>query len=254
MGGFLVNLGPSSRYNHPARIRPAKLLELFEAGKPNWPDTSDAEIEDRSKADWIVKSLALTQVLWFVVNLVGRWAQGLAVTTLELYTLGIVICGIVVFLAYWEKPFDVGVPVILQASDDFLSVGRAEVINRVSLDGALEDEPITLCATIGVTLLFGAVHVGDGNFHLASFAEQLIWGISSIGYTVMPVLLFVIVSYEVKLQRALFLLGSVFLHGSVGVYAACRLCMFVEMFVSLRAVPASVYQTPQWSQYFPSFG
>jgi hypothetical protein len=121
-------------------------LELFKTGKLVWPDTSDAEIEDRSKADWIVKSLALTQILWFIVNLVGRWAQGLAVTTLELYTLSIVICGIVVFLAYWSKPFDVNVPVILQSSDNTLyntlyntlSRDRKKVDNWVTLGDGIE--------------------------------------------------------------------------------------------------------------------
>jgi hypothetical protein len=57
MGGFIVDLGPNSEYDQPVRIRPTELLELFETGKLVWPDTSDADIEDRSKADWIVKSL-----------------------------------------------------------------------------------------------------------------------------------------------------------------------------------------------------
>jgi hypothetical protein len=37
-------------------------------------------------------------------------------------------------------------------------------------------------------------------------------------------------------------------------YVLCRTFMFVEMFVGLRAVPAGIYKTPQWSQYLPSIG
>jgi hypothetical protein len=44
------------------------------------------------------------------------------------------------------------------------------------------------------------------------------------------------------------------LFGCASLYVLFRIYMFIEMFISLRAAPASVYQTPQWSQYFPSFG
>lgn len=47
---------------------------------------------------------------------------------------------------------------------------------------------------------------------------------------------------------------NIFFFGTMGPYAVFRLYMFIEMFVGLRSVPVSVYQTPQWSQYFPSLG
>jgi hypothetical protein len=254
MGGFVVDLGPNATYDHPIRIHPIRVRAIFEAGKLAWPETLDKEIEDRSKADWVVKSLALIQVLWFVVNLVGRWAQGLAITTVELYTMGIVICGIVIFFANWEKPFDINLPLVLQSPDTILSDDREELIQRVGRGENSDNDTVVLCLTIGVTLVFGAIHIGGWNFHFVTFAEQLIWRITSVSCTVIPVLLLLASFHLDRLDRKSPLLIKRPAYGGAGFYTVCRVYMFVEMFVSLRAVPASVYQTPQWSQYFPSFG
>jgi hypothetical protein len=97
----------------------------------------------------------------------------------------------------------------------------------------------------------GAVHIAAWNFHFASFAEQLIWRIASISCTAIPVFSLLFILYldrEATNWEALLLLGG------TGFYAMCRLCLFVEMFTSPRAVPRSVYQTPEWTNYIPSFG
>jgi hypothetical protein len=254
MGGFFVDLGPHRRHKERLiRIHPERFLEHFEAGKLAWPETSDEEIEGRSKADWFAKSLALIQVFWFILNLVGRQAQGLGITTLELYTLGIVVCGIVTSSAYWEKPFDVSVPIVLQPSVDYHWDGVSQPDRVAQFGKTFRNEHTILWETIGVSLVFGAIHIGGWNFHFASFAERLMWRIASVSCTVIPVLFLLIVLYEVMLYNDRPSWVDVLLNGAVAVYTVCRLYMFVEMFVSLRAVPASVYQTLQWSQYFPSF-
>jgi hypothetical protein len=115
-------------------------------------------------------------------------------------------------------------------------------------------EPMGLCATIGEILIFGAIHIGGWNFHFASFAEQLIWRVASVSCTAIPPLVFLAVFYMGQLKRKRLLVVALVVGGGTVSYIVCRLCMFVEMFTSLRAVPASVYQTPQWSQYFPAFG
>jgi hypothetical protein len=47
MGGFVVQFPNGQRY----RVHPKKLVTLFQEEKLSWPDISDEEIKDRSKAN-----------------------------------------------------------------------------------------------------------------------------------------------------------------------------------------------------------
>lgn len=254
MGGFAVqhkhdnNVLPSS-----LRVSPDKCLELFQAEVVAWPEITDKEIDDHSKADWLVKSLALTQILWFVTQLVGRWAQGLAVTTLELFTLGIVSCVMMIFLAYWEKPYNVQVPVVLQATD---AIAESDCVNRVALvDGSRYKVRLRLPLFVAISIVFGAVHIVAWSFHFPSYPEQVLWRICSIGVVVVPLIFsFPYIWSRYCNARINDAVQNFLIAGCTCIYTLFRLYMFIEMFASLRAVPVSVYQTPQWSQYFPSFG
>ncbi|KAF2231874.1 hypothetical protein EV356DRAFT_535048 [Viridothelium virens] len=48
-------------------------------------------IDDRNKSDIFTRVFAVSQALWFCVNIIARGAQGLAVTTLEVTTVGIIV-------------------------------------------------------------------------------------------------------------------------------------------------------------------
>jgi hypothetical protein len=249
MGGFVVENG-SAADAKARRVRPEKLLKFFKAKTMPWPTLSDAEISDRSKADWIVKSLAVLQILWFTTQLIGRWAQGLAVMTLELFTLSIVFCASVTYMANWEKPFDVQVPVVLQTKT---SIRGKDFTSRVG-QGANGFGPDATWVTSGMVALclgFGAIHVGGWNFHFPSITEQLLWRVSSVACVVLPLAFFLEFSYDEIFSKTA---DEILRDATAVLYILFRIYMFVEIFVSLRAVPASVYQTPQWSQYFPSIG
>src|SRR5690242_13945820 len=66
------------------------LLELHT--KDQLPrEVADLTVEDvteRSTADGLVKAIATLQTLWFVAQCIGRAAQGLHITALEIVTLG----------------------------------------------------------------------------------------------------------------------------------------------------------------------
>jgi hypothetical protein len=248
MGGFVVQQD-SQPEGPPRTLRPEKLLEMFQNNTLPWPKVSNDDIKDKSKADWIIKSLAIIQILWFATQMIGRWAQGLGMTTLELFTLGIVVAAVVIYGCNWERPFDVQMPIIIYAKDS-IRIRAEDCISRVNW---LEREDLgskwSWCAEIAICLVFGALHVAAWDFHFPSFTERLLWRISSVGVTVIPVVIVVILEWRP---------GSWLEESNTWIaaplYTLFRLYMFVEMFVSLREVPASVYQTPQWSQYFPSFG
>lgn len=57
--------------------------------------------------------ITLSQVLWFNVNCIGRLAQHLELTTLELTTAGFVCFTFATSFCWWYKPSDVGMPIIL---------------------------------------------------------------------------------------------------------------------------------------------
>jgi hypothetical protein len=171
MGGFVIQQDHTSSVRH--RIQPEKLLEMFQIDALDWPTLSDADINDRSKADWITKGLALLQIVWFITQLIGRLAQGLAVTTLELFTLGIVGCAIVTYIAYWEKPFDVQMLVVLQAN---CSTSERYHLDRVTLDSSSGQAggSWVLWTSAAICVGFSAIHVGAWNFHFPSLAEKLL--------------------------------------------------------------------------------
>jgi hypothetical protein len=90
------------------------LLQLFEDGVVEWPHIKDAAIDDRTQGDKLVKTIALIQIVWFFAQTLGRAIEGLAITTLELFTIGNVGCAIITYLAWWNKPNGVRLPIIIK--------------------------------------------------------------------------------------------------------------------------------------------
>ena len=54
----------------------------------------EAEIKDKSKADFFTKALTSLQILYLVISIIARAIRHLAFTQLELVTLAFVICGV----------------------------------------------------------------------------------------------------------------------------------------------------------------
>lgn len=61
-------------------------------------------IDDRNKSDTFVRVIAVGQALWFCINIIARCVQGLAVTTLEINTIGIVVDSILIYFVWKDKP------------------------------------------------------------------------------------------------------------------------------------------------------
>ena len=75
---------------------------------PNIPET---QIADKSKADIVVKLLAIYQASWFLVQCVARWKEHLTMTLLELKTLAHAICALFMYLFWMNKPYVVHEPI-----------------------------------------------------------------------------------------------------------------------------------------------
>lgn len=72
-----------------------------------------ATIEDRSKADGVVKLVTILQAGWFNLQCLARVYQRISITTLELSTVAFVVCTIATNIMWWSKPKDVFVPIVL---------------------------------------------------------------------------------------------------------------------------------------------
>ena len=68
------------------------------------PEVSKDEIDDKSKADHLAKTLICLQAAWMLIQVIGRATQSLPVTLLEINTLGHVLCTFVIYLLWWDKP------------------------------------------------------------------------------------------------------------------------------------------------------
>ena len=94
----------------------SELEELWESGKIQWPTIAKEEIADRSKGDYLSKTIVLFQTTWFVGQCIARGAYGLTVTELEVVTIAFASLTGIIYYLWWDKPLDVrcSIPVHLR--------------------------------------------------------------------------------------------------------------------------------------------
>ncbi|PPQ66138.1 hypothetical protein CVT24_000224 [Panaeolus cyanescens] len=123
--GFFVIMGGFCYYSDKTGAREtltyARMLNLKKQDKIEWPNGSivtSKVIEDRSKADWLAKSIVLIQTFWFCIQLFTRLGQHLVVTELEISTLAFAALNFIVYLLWWNKPFDVRSQILVRGTND----------------------------------------------------------------------------------------------------------------------------------------
>jgi hypothetical protein len=266
MGGFELQCTDGT---HRLSLAEVKDLITREAIPVSSIAITEEEISDRSKTDRLSKLIACLQILWFVIQLIGRAVQHLPTTNLELFTLGIVVCSFGTYAAYWQRPQDIGLPISISAGEGktFRDVfGKPISLRRRFSWGSTAPSgkiiPL-LFLTAVITSIFGACHLIGWDFLYPSSVEQLLWRIASICCVTIPFfVMFLGLSidndddddddfwppeWSVKYLRNTSILTLIFL------YVLARVYLLVAIFISLRSVPAGVYQTVNWSLYFPHF-
>lgn len=81
------------------------------------PPMDMEELGERNNADALAKAIALVQILWFAVQVVGRLIQKSAVTLLEVHTTINVGCAILLFALWFKKPYNLTSRVFLHSAD-----------------------------------------------------------------------------------------------------------------------------------------
>ena len=126
MGGFTLHEG-----GNPVRILGARELEeLSEVGKIEWPTITKDEIADRSKGDYLSKTIVLFQTTWFIAQCIARGVYGLAVTELEVVTLAFATLTGVIYYFWWDKPLDVRCSIPVQLLEGRLEELQDNVVKE----------------------------------------------------------------------------------------------------------------------------
>lgn len=81
-------------------LQPLGIIEL--AKKGYFLEISEKAIKDKSKADILAKLLVCVQVVWMVIQCIGRKVEGLPISLLEIHVLVHVACALCMY-ALWIK-------------------------------------------------------------------------------------------------------------------------------------------------------
>ena len=260
MRGYAINAKGDSEPNASSlhtRLSPEDFLKLAKHRPLQMPVIED--LMDKSKSDWISKSITSAQVIWFVSQLVGRAAQRLPVTTLELFTAAIVVCSAATYIAWWNKPSDVQRPLILdtdvsvaELAELDISASERYVSTRYggSMPHAHNMTKSRLAAFVLIIVLaFAALHLAGWNFYFPTRTEKILWRVASAicaGSSIFIVAAIAVPDNVTKSGPFASMTAS-----AVVLYILVRVYLLVEVFVGLRSVPTDVYLSVNWSAYIP---
>jgi hypothetical protein len=145
---------------------------------------------------------------------------------------------------------------IAGGQDDTVDLSREDRVPRFWADGG---DPLTAdLIMLGVGVCFGGIHCIAWHFLFPTHAELLLWRISSVAITAIPIsipLMFLLVGLLKELADAedstfdksfaLFLLPGGLL------YILARVTTLVLAFISLRGLPYGAYETVHWTTFIP---
>ncbi|MCJ1243288.1 hypothetical protein MMC30_000485 [Trapelia coarctata] len=112
-------------------------------------------------------------------------------------------------------------------------------------DIEVEDWVFRLCVL--VMSVFGAVHCAAWNFHFPSAVESVLWKVSSLLASIIPVGM----GFGSYLDSIGYVVKGVVMNPALVIYLLVRLYLLVEVFIGLRSMPISAYQTVSWATWIP---
>jgi hypothetical protein len=128
MGGFILH----TRDWTPFPVDARQLHYLILKGYVKHPEKIDEKrISDKNKVDGLLRAITLIQISWFTVNLLGRAAQHLTITCLELTTASFIVCSVATSICWLHKPADV-----VTSEDIVTHLSMAEILLRAGEHGS----------------------------------------------------------------------------------------------------------------------
>ncbi|KAF3761385.1 hypothetical protein M406DRAFT_281352, partial [Cryphonectria parasitica EP155] len=169
---------------------------------------SKDDIQDKSKADWLLKGIAVLQITWLIVSVAARHTTKLPITQLEIATVAFAIMAVAIYLASWWKPKDVSRPTVLQGGyDGYFAEGVIHRTQRLTLrllsptraadESKSREEsycervqndvvwmggnnpPMFVLMAIS-SMVFGGLHCLAWNFDFPTRVELICWRVASL--------------------------------------------------------------------------
>jgi hypothetical protein len=232
--------------------------------------TTKESIDDRSKSDAFTKVFAIVQSSWLIIQSIARVSAGLPITELELATMAYVFCALIMYVFWWHKPFGVEhVTIISEVTRENLRFGRKwqrePDIDFSGLGDLLLNvvDKIEREAVIfyGVATAFSAIHLAAWNWEFSSPDVRVLWRSFGLAATaagpstvLVTFLMFAIDDYYEGVARDWVFAAAVVPFTICGViYGISRLGLIVLIIYSFKSMPAGVYETVDWTNYFPFF-
>jgi len=134
MMGVRYRVGEEGGYR---TLWPGQYAWLLNNGLVSWDDhkswgLSKEDIQDKNKADGLVKLTALLQALWFTLQSIVRMAHGLPLAPLETMTLAYVFNAFVTYGCWWAKPKDIATASFVDLPD--MSARQKEIFESLSME------------------------------------------------------------------------------------------------------------------------
>ena len=258
---------------------------------------TEAEIKDKGKSDWFARSFVLLQTSWFVMQCIARAIEHLPVTHLEIVTLAYVAMNFVIYIFWRNKPANVDRPVrvfrksepreaqrlimepmsevqelaweaigkgsltifqfIIGVQDGDVNLSREDKVPIFWANSAADEQITADLITLGVCVCFGAIHCIAWFFSFPTHTELLMWRISSITLTAVPVyisLMFFLAGLlggllELEKFASIVFYSAPIIGGIL--YILARAITLVLAFTSLRDLLPEAYETVRWTTFIP---
>ena len=132
-GGFVLDSTDEGRFPIDARA----LYYLVANGYIRAPETTEAEIIDRSKSDHFVKATAIIQMTYLFTQVIARAAQNLETSCLEIVTVAFCLCALATSAFWLKKPKDVVVPIVIP-----IKTPLSQVLHEAGVSAEWSDTPM----------------------------------------------------------------------------------------------------------------
>ncbi|KAF7979900.1 hypothetical protein HWV62_40288 [Athelia sp. TMB] len=264
--GYFVLMGGFYLYEGHSPIRRLSREDVVDLVKRDLllPPT-EAEINDKSKGDWVTKGVALLQIMWFLTQCIARTIQGLPITEFELVTAAYTTIAICCYIFWWKKPLGVGQPIRVfhepntSNNEDPDAFARGFAMVGVSGDGQSYQWPTLLANAfaLAVGVVFGGIHCTAWEW---AHPHRTLWRISSGIVTGIPGLglvwlvygvVLVLVGYKTLVKYWVLYPVAVASNFVISGYAFARITLLTLVVMSLTDIPPLVYKSVDWVALIP---
>lgn len=142
-GGFLLR-SPDGFPTFPVNSRGLHYLVVH--GYIEAPRITEAEIDDGSKSDALGKTIAWTQSIYLICQVIARAVRGLNITCLEVLTMAFLTCALPTYYFWLKKPLDREIPIYID-----LNTSIADIVRQAKDTRPYQDTPLDFVEEPGWT-------------------------------------------------------------------------------------------------------